>query len=509
MGCGGVSTKYRRAPEGRAIHLMTQARLADDDERHREAVRLYDKACEADPGALELWLAASRAHGRIGDWNTAVARGRSAVALAPTDIEANLVLGHALLSVGELAEAHALFTELKAQRPKNADAWASLSAVSLARGELKAASDLLEGALALDPRRADYWTELGRLLERQNRLGDAAAAYDQAMKHDPQRKVLNGRTLNLALKAARIDVAKSALRRMVRVGREEKRIILLLAELLMRNQHHDAARTELETFLTEAPNNPHGNLLLAQALLHLGRGHDALVPLSRIEPHHEEWSSAQRLKGHVLMYDPRQGNAVDALARARAARPNSPKLVLELVQALQLDGQMARARSELILAAAQWPKDVRFPFALGLLIHRMDGEDAGFEAMQAVLKLDSEHPLALNYVGFTLAERGERLDEAEDMIRRALVKRPDNAAIVDSLGWVLFKTGRLPEAEKTLHQALRLSPNEAEIHFHLAMVLRSLGREALALEAFERALKLSRSDEERERYEMRFGGGVL
>ena len=129
--------------------------------------------------------------------------------------------------------------------------------------------------------------------------------------------------------------------------------------------------------------------------------------------------------------------------------------------------------------------------------------------MQAVLKLDSEHPLALNYVGFTLAERGERLDEAEDMIRRALVKRPDNAAIVDSLGWVLFKTGRLPEAEKTLHQALRLSPNEAEIHFHLAMVLRSLGREALALEAFERALKLSRSDEERERYEMRFGGGVL
>ena len=509
VACGGLGPAHRRAPQGEAIHLQTQARLTEDDKRNREAAKLYDRACTADPNALDLWLSASRAHGRLGHWNVAVERGRKAVDLAPTDVEANLVLGHALLSVGNLTEAYDLFSKLKESRPDSPDAWASLSAVTLAQGDLKLSGDLLEQALILAPKRAEYWTELGRILERQNRLGDAAAAYDQAIEHDAERKMLNGRVLNLALRAANIEVAKRALRRLVGVGDKEKRITLLLADLLMRNQHYETAHAELAEFIKSDGNNPHANLLLAQSLLHLGRDQDALVPLDKIQPEHEEWSQAQRLKGHVLMYGNGQGDAVQALTRARSARPNSPDLVLELNRALQLDGQMARARSELLLAAAQWPGDARFQFALGLLVHRMEGEDAGLEAMEAVLKIDSDHAMALNYVGFTLAERGERLDEAEAMIRRALSKRPRDGAIVDSLGWVLFRVGRLTESEKTLRQALLLSPQEAEIHFHLAMVLRSQGREMQALRAYERALKLAQSDEERQRYETRFGGGVL
>ena len=86
-----------------------------------------------------------------------------------------------------------------------------------------------------------------------------------------------------------------------------------------------------------------------------------------------------------------------------------------------------------------------------------------------------DKPLLLNFLGYAKLERGEDLDAAEAMIRKASALRPDDASITDSLGWAQFKRGRLPEAIATLQRAAEADPAQAEIHEHLGDALYTAG----------------------------------
>jgi tetratricopeptide (TPR) repeat protein len=95
---------------------------------------------------------------------------------------------------------------------------------------------------------------------------------------------------------------------------------------------------------------------------------------------------------------------------------------------------------------------------------------------------------ALNALGYTLADRTDRFDEAYDLIRRAYEQRPDDPAIIDSMGWVTYRLGRLDEAEGYLRQALE-KHFDAEIAAHLGEVLWARGRQDEARQIWHDALQ--------------------
>jgi tetratricopeptide (TPR) repeat protein len=121
-----------------------------------------------------------------------------------------------------------------------------------------------------------------------------------------------------------------------------------------------------------------------------------------------------------------------------------------------------------------------------------------------VLGLDPDHAGALNYVGYTFAERGENLDEAEAMIARALELKPDDGYITDSLGWVYYKRARplldtghhgearawLTRAASELERAAKLTGGDPVISEHLGDVHLALGEKQVALDHYERAVAL-------------------
>ena len=94
----------------------------------------------------------------------------------------------------------------------------------------------------------------------------------------------------------------------------------------------------------------------------------------------------------------------------------------------------------------------------------------------------------LNYLGYGKLERGEDLDLAEAMIRKASALAPDDASITDSLGWALYKRGRLTDAISTLTRAATSDPQQAEIHEHLGDALYQAGRRYEARFAWNAAL---------------------
>jgi Tfp pilus assembly protein PilF len=119
-------------------------------------------------------------------------------------------------------------------------------------------------------------------------------------------------------------------------------------------------------------------------------------------------------------------------------------------------------------------------------------ENDDFAAMErellAILEEDPDHVDSLNALGYTLAERNERLDEAFIYVDRALKLRPDSAAILDSMGWVLFRQGDLAKAAEYLRRALDLSEHDDEIASHLGEVLWVQGQRRDARAVWREAL---------------------
>jgi len=104
------------------------------------------------------------------------------------------------------------------------------------------------------------------------------------------------------------------------------------------------------------------------------------------------------------------------------------------------------------------------------------------------MKLEPDNALLLNFLGYGKLERGEDIDMAEAMIRKASALKPNDASITDSLGWALYKRGRLPEAIETLTRAAAGDPSQAEIHEHLGDALYKAGRRIEARFSWRAAL---------------------
>ncbi|CUH67239.1 lipoprotein NlpI [Thalassovita gelatinovora] len=127
-------------------------------------------------------------------------------------------------------------------------------------------------------------------------------------------------------------------------------------------------------------------------------------------------------------------------------------------------------------------------YARAICYERLNEWDRAEKDFRTALDLNPEHPQVLNYLGYSMVEQQVKLDEALDMIERAVAARPDSGYIVDSLGWVLFRLGRYDEAVPHMERAAELMPVDPVVNDHLGDVLWAVGRKREAEFQWRRAL---------------------
>ncbi len=133
----------------------------------------------------------------------------------------------------------------------------------------------------------------------------------------------------------------------------------------------------------------------------------------------------------------------------------------------------------------------------GLLYNRAVAFEflARYEEMEAslrrILKHNPRHAEALNFLGYSLAERGIRLPEAESLVRRALDIHPNNPYYMDSLAWVYYRQGRVKDAVVLQQKAVVKLHDDPVMQEHLGDMYRALGQAGKALEAYHKALELN------------------
>jgi tetratricopeptide (TPR) repeat protein len=254
-------------------------------------------------------------------------------------------------------------------------------------------------------------------------------------------------------------------------------------------------------------------LLLALLLDSQDRTDEALVLLRSI-PADDALVSAVRDVQVRFLTDAKRFDEAYALAAGAAAGPNAGVDDLsrlgDLYQAMKRSGDAADAYGRAVaLANAQGIRTDLWTF---LLLQASALEEAGRwkEARQALeqgLAVAPNQPLLLNFLGYGKLERGEDLDSAEAMIRKASELAPDDASITDSLGWAQYKRGKVAEAITTLQRAAEKDPDQAEIQEHLGDALYKSGRRFEARFAWEAAL-VTAEDEIAARVKAKLASGL-
>jgi tetratricopeptide (TPR) repeat protein len=206
-------------------------------------------------------------------------------------------------------------------------------------------------------------------------------------------------------------------------------------------------------------------------------------------------------RASVLVRAGRTGDAIALLRRAIAERerariePDLPELYSALADGLARAGRAAEAIPLLRGALSARPRDEEILFALGAAYDRAGEAELAVGQMRALLVVNPDHAEAMNFVGYSFAEQGVRLDEAEKLVRRALELKPRSGHILDSLGWVLFRRGEARRAVEVLEQADALSGPDPTILEHLGDAYRATARPTDAAQAYRRALGTSADDE--------------
>ncbi len=187
----------------------------------------------------------------------------------------------------------------------------------------------------------------------------------------------------------------------------------------------------------------------------------------------------------------------DRLAREHPDRP----------EPLAQKGDMLRRRDRFTEAAAAYsaaidrlgtPSRSSWPlfYARGIALERAGDWVRAEPDLRYALELAPDQPSILNYLAYSWAERGEHLDEARSMLERAVAARPNEGAIIDSLGWVMLRQGDAAAAIKQLDRAVELQPEDSVINGHLGDALAAAGRLREAEFQWRRALNLKPDEQD-------------
>ncbi|MDP8239296.1 MAG: tetratricopeptide repeat protein [Candidatus Hatepunaea meridiana] len=133
--------------------------------------------------------------------------------------------------------------------------------------------------------------------------------------------------------------------------------------------------------------------------------------------------------------------------------------------------------------------------ARGYIHHRLTQWDEGADAYERALEIRPDYPVALNNYAYMLSEQNHRLEDAMNMVDRAIEQSPDNPSYVDTKAWILYRQGQPKEALKLVKKAMKDSDDSAELQEHIGFIYQALGKNNKAKKAWQKALELEPDNE--------------
>jgi len=448
------------------VEQLTQLLL--DEGKSQEGIALLQGLLQRAP-TPRLWELLGDSYNQIHDLPNAEMAYRKASESKPDDIHHLKVLAQTLLMEEKFPEAleqYQRLTQMDADDPDNylrlAEIYRRTKQLDKAEQNIRLAKAGAPNNLEVTYTEASIYEEEGRFDDAVRVLSEAVTAVKTESEFTPSRRrtlaILYQQLGQLYRENSNYTAAVNTFEEMIRLGPEEDR----RARVMIMDTYRDARDMPkaLESARKAADAYPkERSILIAQALLY---GENA--------------------------------QADQAVSRLRAMLDGSPsdfEIQLDIAQVYEESKRWADAEQSIHEAEkiqANTSGTELTGFLLGAIFERQKKFDQAEEQFHKVLETNPKSASTLNYYGYMLADRGVRLDEAVDLIKRALVEEPGNAAYQDSLGWAYFKQDKLPEAEGLLRQAAMRESHDPTILSHLGDLYAKMGKDDLAEAQWQKSI---------------------
>jgi Flp pilus assembly protein TadD len=258
--------------------------------------------------------------------------------------------------------------------------------------------------------------------------------------------------------------------------------------ILLRLNQPEAAKAEFEAALALDPKNMEATMALGLAEAVLGHYIDAASYFQAVPRDNKFYIEAQHQLAMLALKQGELERAVAVMEALYAAHPDDAGIAASYSGVLRDAGEYDKEEEVINAALIKHPDDNALRAELALTYYAEGRSEAAVAVMQKVLDQDPDNANALNFIGYTWAEQGVNLDQAESYIRRALELRPGSGAIMDSLGWVFFQRGDYQTAMQWLQKAVAAAGPDPEILEHVGDCCRAQGDLKNAQENYQKAL---------------------
>jgi tetratricopeptide (TPR) repeat protein len=329
-------------------------------------------------------------------------------------------------------------------------------------------------------------------------MGDVDAAgqlFAGFLQQNPNAREVRSAYARLLVEQKRYDQAKGQFQLMLKGDPDNPATLYALGIMSMQSNDPQGAETYLRRFVDVLGNSEEGErdpskglMLLSQIAEERGDLDGALGWLDKVSADDPRLYMTSRLKrAHLTAKKGDVERARTMLHEIAAVDPAEQAEVVQTEGQLLRDaGRGAEAYTLLADAVKRFPDSPDLLYDFALAAEKQGKTDEMEAALRKVMETVPENHHAYNALGYSLADRGVRLDEAYTLIAKALEMAPGDPFIMDSMGWVQFRMGRLKDAEATLRRAYTIR-NDAEIAVHLGEVLWQLGERGEAQKLWREA----------------------
>jgi tetratricopeptide (TPR) repeat protein len=451
------------------------AKLHMDAGNYKEAIDLLENFVKQRPDSDGALQTLGEAYSDTQEYTKAADAYKRASELDPDDVEIKKNEAQALFQANDYDAAGKLYEDLVKNEPD--DGIARLKLGQIYRRQMKydlARQNLQKAALAF-PDSIEVQFNLVLLDRDEGRIEDALKLANDLLKKTEK---ANGRytetekqnrrvfLINQGILNQTLEKYDDAIRTFTEIknltSEKDGRMDALIIETYRLSKNLDKALQQSEQSLRDLPGNRQLQMVHADIIAEKGRVDEGIKALQQLE----------------------KGNGED----------------LDILSAMVSVYQRARryddAQNTLNQAIRRFPNEEQVYFLQGSLYEKQKKYNDAEKAFRKALELQKDDPAVLNYLGFMLADRGVRLEEAEGMVRKAVQSDPTNGAYLDSLGWVYFKENRFDRAEEYLKKAVIFLNTDSNIHDHLGDLYYKTKRYDEARAEWNKSLQLSTEQEE-------------
>lgn len=526
--------------QGSGYYYYSQAQLRISEGAFPEAVELMEKASETDPESIYIKKELVTLYLRNNEADKALKTASDLASKHPKNIDVlllyagikqimksdpldvintyekvlkldpkqknvYLMLGRLYLERKDDKNAFRIYSDLVKIFPDSYVGFFYLGRIHIQRKEYSQAETCFKKSLEIDPTIEAPKFELIGLYKLQKKNDKVIETYQKIISDNPE-NIHAHVGLGLFYKNAGMRVKSDQV--FYALSKRMKDVSPLVSEVLInyieKNNLKDAV-TILSGFLRAQPENSDLNYAMAVAYDKMQNKGETLRYLAKVKPESKFYGISVIHSAAVLQESGRSDEAVALLEKAIDLQPDNIEFFNILAFIHEESGNLGKALEVLQAAISLDENNIKLHYRTGVVYDKAGNKQESINSMKKVIELDPTNANALNYLGYTYADMGTNLDEAEKLITEALRYKPDDGYILDSLGWVHYQRGNYDKALEYIKKAIVKVSNDPTIYEHLGDVYEKLKNADKALESYKKSLPLYKDEPSKKRINDKIG----